>query len=117
MTLQTMVLGHRVGVLNASIPKDRDDPKKEGKISGNSGSLSKGPGKNKGSLALKTLVFGLFSGFLYYLLFSNEQWVTTEYTKGGWHAVYPICTALIFSFVHGAFASNLLSLLGIEAKK
>jgi len=72
--------------------------------------------KSKGPLAIKTLIFGALSGFLYYLVFSNEEWVTTTYTKGGWYAIYPVGTALIFSFVHGAFASNLLSLLGIEAK-
>lgn len=72
--------------------------------------------KAKGPLAIKTLIFGALSGFLYYLVFSNEDWVTTTYTMGGWHTIYPVGTALIFSFIHGAFASNLLSLLGIEAK-
>ena len=72
--------------------------------------------KSKGPLVIKTLVFGALSGALYYLLFSNVDWVTTTYTMGVWHTVYPVGTALVFSFVHGTFASNFLSLLGIEPK-
>ncbi len=71
---------------------------------------------SKGPLAIKTLIFGALSGCLYYAVFSHLDWVTTTYTKGGWHTIYPVGTALVFSFIHGAFASNLLSLLGIEAK-
>ena len=72
--------------------------------------------KSKGPLLIKTLVFGAMSGALYYIVFSNVDWVTKTYTMGGWHTVYPVGTALVFSFIHGAFASNLLALLGIEAK-
>ena len=72
--------------------------------------------KSKGPLFIKTVVFGALSGTLYYFLFSNVDWVTTTYTMGGWHTVYPVGTALVFSFVHGTFASNFLSLLGIEPK-
>ncbi len=72
--------------------------------------------KSKGPLLIKTIVFGAMSGTLYYLVFSNVDWVTNTYTRGGWHTIYPVGTALIFSFIHGAFASNLLALLGIEAK-
>jgi hypothetical protein len=48
---------------------------------------------------------------------THQGWVSEEYTMGGWHAAYPVVTALAFSFIHGAFASNMLSVLGIEAKK
>jgi hypothetical protein len=61
--------------------------------------------------------FGAVSLTGYVLLITNQKWVNEVYTMGGWHAAYPVVTALIFSFVHGAFASNLLSVLGIEAKK
>ncbi len=80
------------------------------------GAAVKKPKKNKGALAVKTLIFGAISLSMYYFLFSNVDWVTTEYTKGGWHTVYPVGTALAFSFIHGAFASNFLSLIGIEPK-
>jgi hypothetical protein len=62
-------------------------------------------------------IFGSLSLIGYFMLITNQKLVTEVYTMGGWHAVYPVGTALIFSFVHGAFASNLLSVLGIEAKK
>lgn len=65
----------------------------------------------------KTLFFGAVSGTAYWLLFSNAGLVTNTYTLGGWHAVFPVGTAFFFSFIHGAFASNLLSFLGLEPKK
>ena len=63
------------------------------------------------------IIFGALSLAGYFLLITNQKLVTEIFTTGGWHALYPVGTALIFSFVHGAFASNLLSVLGIEAKK
>lgn len=63
------------------------------------------------------VIFGAISLSGYIALLANQQWVNEVFTTGGWHAAYPVVTALIFSFVHGAFASNLLSVLGIEAKK
>jgi hypothetical protein len=63
------------------------------------------------------LIFGAISLAGYVALMTHQGWVSEEYTMGGWHAAYPVVTALIFSFIHGAFASNLLSVLGIEAKK
>jgi hypothetical protein len=50
-------------------------------------------------------------------LIKNQTWVTETFTKGGIYTAWPICTALAFSFIHGAFASNFLSVLGLEAKK
>ena len=63
------------------------------------------------------VIFGALSLSGYVALLANQQWVNEVFTTGGWHAAYPVVTALIFSFVHGAFASNLLTVLGIEAKK
>lgn len=65
----------------------------------------------------KTLVFGMLSISAYVLLFTNEKLVTEIFTMGGWRWVYPVGAAFFFSFIHGAFASNLLSAIGIEAKK
>ena len=64
----------------------------------------------------KMVLFGAMSLGAYLFLFSNEALVTQTYTLGGWHAAFPVLTAFLFSFVHGAFASNLLSVLGLEAK-
>jgi hypothetical protein len=63
------------------------------------------------------VIFGAISLSGYIALLANQRWVNEVFTMGGWHAAFPVVTALIFSFVHGAFASNLLSVLGIEAKK
>lgn len=66
---------------------------------------------------LKTIIFGTMSISAYVLLFTNEKLVTEIFTMGGWRWVYPVGAAFFFSFIHGAFASNLLSAIGLEAKK
>ncbi|OGQ97530.1 MAG: hypothetical protein A2521_10055 [Deltaproteobacteria bacterium RIFOXYD12_FULL_57_12] len=66
---------------------------------------------------LPAIGFGLVSISLYVILFSNEQLVTNTFTMGGWYTVLPVGGAFLFSFIHGAFASNLLNVLGLEAKK
>lgn len=66
---------------------------------------------------VQLVVFGALSLAAYITLFANESLVTDTFTKGGYYAAYPIIAAFFFSFVHGAFASNLLSVLGLEAKK
>lgn len=71
----------------------------------------------KGKPYFKALLFGAVSISCYVLLFSNEKRVTDICTLGGINTVYPVLMAFFFSFIHGAFASNLLSSLGIEAKK
>jgi uncharacterized integral membrane protein len=65
----------------------------------------------------KMLLFGAVSLSAYVFLFMNESMITNTYTLGGWHAAFPVGTAFFFSFIHGAFASNFLSVLGLEAKK
>ena len=65
----------------------------------------------------KMIAFGAMSLGAYFLVFSNEHLITQTFTLGGWHAAFPVLTAFAFSFIHGAFASNLLSVLGLEAKK
>lgn len=63
------------------------------------------------------LFFGALSLALYVALLANQNLVMDTFTRGGMYTAWPICTALLFSFIHGAFASNFLSVLGIEAKK
>ena len=65
----------------------------------------------------KMVLFGTVSAAAYYMIFTNEALVTNTFTLGGWHAAFPVLTAFFFSFIHGAFASNFLSVLGLEAKK
>jgi hypothetical protein len=66
---------------------------------------------------MQMIIFGIISITSYAVLFKNEELVTETFTKGGYYAVFPIVTAFWFSFMHGAFGSNLLSVLGLEAKK
>jgi hypothetical protein len=37
--------------------------------------------------------------------------------RGGLYAVVPVATVFLFSYVHGSFAGNFWSALGIEASK
>jgi len=74
------------------------------------------PSKKKRPV-LQTLIFGAISISAYLLLFMNEEWVMSNFTKGSWYTVYPIVTAFSFSFVHGVFASYFISTLGLEEKK
>ncbi|MCE5336674.1 MAG: universal stress protein [Desulfobacteraceae bacterium] len=66
---------------------------------------------------VRTAGYGALSAACYAVVFSNADAVMRSFTRGGWYAAFPIATVLGFSFVHGAFASNLWSLLGIEAFK
>ncbi len=63
----------------------------------------------------KTIGYGVVTAALYAAVFTNADTVTSYFTRGSWYAALPIATVFIFSFAHGAFASNLWSLLGIEA--
>ena len=72
---------------------------------------------NKKKPYLKTIVFGIISVSSYVVLFKNVDLVMEFFTLGGKYAALPVATALYFSFMHGAFASNVLEVLGIEAKR
>ncbi len=65
----------------------------------------------------KTLVFGGMAAVMYAAVFLNGDTVMQYFTKGGVYAALPIATVFAFSFVHGAFANYLWSVLGIEAGK
>lgn len=72
--------------------------------------------EKKGKPWGKAIVLGAVSLASYIFLFVNQGTVMELYTKGGVNTAYPIVTVFWFSFIHGAFASNLLTCLGIEAK-
>ncbi len=73
--------------------------------------------KEKKKPILPMIIFGIVSLGSYFVLFNQEGLVTETYTKGGWYAAFPILTAFWFSFVHGSFGSNLLDVVGLQAKK
>jgi hypothetical protein len=64
---------------------------------------------------ITTLIFGVLSISSYIFLFTHQEWVVRNFTRGGVYAVYPIMTAFYFSFVHGFFTSGLLDLFGMRA--
>lgn len=74
-------------------------------------------GISKKKPVAKTVAYGIVSLALYAAVFMNAGAVMQLFTKGGIYAALPIVTVFVFSFAHGAFASNFWSLLGIEAMK
>ncbi len=72
---------------------------------------------SRSKLLGKTIGLGLGAAALLVAVFTNSATVMKYCTKGGIYAALPIAMVFAFSFVHGAFASNLWSLLGIEATK
>jgi hypothetical protein len=72
---------------------------------------------SRGKLIGKTVGLGLGTVALYAAVFTNSETVMQYFTKGGIFAALPIVTVFAFSFVYGAFSSNLWSVLGIEATK
>jgi len=65
----------------------------------------------------KTIGYGLITAALYGSVFWNADAVMSYFTKGGFYAALPVATVFLFSFAHGAFASNLWSLMGIKPMK
>lgn len=68
------------------------------------------------NFVVKVIFFGALSLIGYIEIFTNQGWITSTFTKGGINTLWPIGAAFIFSFIHGTFASNFLSLLGLEPK-
>ncbi|UCD35351.1 MAG: hypothetical protein JSU90_00550 [Nitrospiraceae bacterium] len=63
------------------------------------------------------VMMGILSIGSYIAIFTNQEMVTDFSTRSGYFVILPIAAAFYFSFIHGAFASSVLSILGIEAKK
>jgi hypothetical protein len=66
---------------------------------------------------VKSLVSGVASVALYYMLFVNEDVINANFAKGKFYALLPIVTAFMFSIAHGTFTGAFWELFGIEAKK
>jgi len=73
--------------------------------------------KGKSKPYLSTVVFGILSALALVFVFKNQDMMTDVTSRGGSYAALPILVAFYFSFVHGGFAGNVLSLMGIEAAK
>ncbi|MGO9570490.1 MAG: hypothetical protein ACLP5H_23410 [Desulfomonilaceae bacterium] len=72
-------------------------------------------GATKKKPVVKTVVYGAITAALYAVAFTNSDSMLQLFTKGGYYAALPIVTVFVVSFAHGTFASNLWSMLGIEA--
>ncbi|MFZ5450964.1 MAG: universal stress protein [Thermodesulfobacteriota bacterium] len=79
--------------------------------------MAKTADSSRGKMIGKTVGLGLAAASLYAAVFLNADTVMKYFTRGAWYAALPVATAFIFSFVHGAFASEFWSLMGIEATK
>jgi hypothetical protein len=79
--------------------------------------MAKASDNSRTKLIGKTAGLGLAAAGLYAAVFLNADTVMKYFTKGAWYAALPVATVFIFSFVHGAFASEFWSLRGIEATK
>ena len=79
--------------------------------------MAQEPQAGRSKFMVKTVALGLGAAALYAAVFLNTGTVMKYFTRGGWYAALPVATVFLFSFVHGAFASNLWSLLGVEATK
>ena len=60
--------------------------------------------------------FGAASAAVYGIVFQHASALTEIFSRGGVYAAAPIATVFLVSYVHGGFASNLWSALGINAR-
>jgi hypothetical protein len=65
----------------------------------------------------KTLVYGIFTAILYAAAFAYGDTLTALFARGSFWAAAPIATVFAVSYLHGGFASNLWTCLGVEAKR
>lgn len=65
----------------------------------------------------KMALFGALSAGLYGVVFANSEWVMEQFTRGAWYAALPVATVFLFSFVHGAFANYLWSVMGVGVSR
>lgn len=66
---------------------------------------------------VQTVILGIISIAAYVYLLTHQDVFTNLFTRGGMYAALPLVAVFFVSFVHGPFASNVLSLMGIEAAK
>jgi hypothetical protein len=70
----------------------------------------------KQNVLLYTIILGILSAGLYFLLWWLEKPLMHYSQQGEWYFIIPIATAFAFSLVHGAFTGYFWEALGIQAK-
>jgi hypothetical protein len=63
-----------------------------------------------------TLLYGMVSCILYYLLYRFDTLILEYSKQGGWYFIVPLTIAFTFSIVHGNFTGRFWDLFGIKAK-
>ena len=63
----------------------------------------------------KAVVFGLLSTALYATVFAFSNTILEYCARGHFYTLLPVGSVFLFSYVHGSFASNTWTALGIEA--
>lgn len=61
--------------------------------------------------------YGAASAAVYGAIFHFANPITEMFSRGGMFAAMPIATVFLVSYVHGGFASNLWTALGINARQ
>lgn len=70
--------------------------------------------KSQAKTVRQAAIWGVLSLVMYAAVFLNQQAVTDFFTRGGVFAAPVIFTALLFSFVHGAFANYFIEAIGFK---
>ncbi|MBI4964040.1 MAG: hypothetical protein HY913_12245 [Desulfomonile tiedjei] len=78
--------------------------------------MSRAQSHKRTKLIAQTLIYAAITAVLYAAAFYKPDAVAEYFARGGYYAVFPIATVFVFSFAHGAFASNLWSVLGVHAE-
>ena len=63
-----------------------------------------------------TLLYGVVSCILYYLLYRFDTLILEYSKQGGWYFIVPLIIAFTFSIVHGNFTGRFWDLFGIKPK-
>ncbi len=71
----------------------------------------------KKQAVVRMIGFGAASAAVYGAIFQFANPITEMFSRGGIYAAMPIATVFLVSYVHGGFASNLWTALGINAKQ
>ncbi|MFP4048837.1 MAG: hypothetical protein ACLFT8_02700 [Desulfovermiculus sp.] len=73
--------------------------------------------RRKKKSRINALVYGAASVALYTAVFSFSGTIMSYVTKGGVWALAPVGAVFVFSWIHGNFASNVWTALGVEPSR
>jgi hypothetical protein len=67
-------------------------------------------------IVIKTIIYGVLSAALYFLLYLFAHDITELSKQGQWYFIVPVGIAFVFSIVHGNFTGYFWDLMGFKAK-